>query len=95
MNVVPTPNLTTGYAPDVAEKMRQSHSGMAHFARTGPVGTSCADCIFLGDQFAGQPGNERRRRQDACGCLKYLELMGCHGGTVPGNTPSCRYYQPK
>ena len=66
MTIVPTPYLTVGYSPEIAEQIRQSHPGMAHFARTGPINTVCDGCIFHNDLFVGGPNKARRRRHPGC-----------------------------
>jgi hypothetical protein len=88
-----TPNLTAGFGHELAGQIRRSHAGMAHFADTGPAGTTCGACVFLDDKFVGKPRKERRLQQP--GCRKYFQLTGWHGGTVPTSTPSCRYFEAK
>jgi hypothetical protein len=92
MGILPTRNLTGGYAPTLAEQLRQSLAGMAHFAGSGPAGTVCGGCVFLADLSVGRPGRVRRRRHP--GCRKFFQMTGKHGDALPPHTPSCRYYEP-
>jgi hypothetical protein len=41
-----TPYLTTGYAPDVAAKIKKTHAGMAYFADTGPFAATWLNANF-------------------------------------------------
>ena len=42
------PHLTPGFAADLAENIKRTHSGQAFWAGTGPPDTSCGDCAFWG-----------------------------------------------
>jgi hypothetical protein len=88
-----TPNLTAVFSRELTGQIRGSHVGMAHFAGTGPAGTTCGGCVFLDDKLAGKPGREHRIQQP--GCRKYLRLTGRHGGAIPDNTPACKYFEGK
>ena len=90
MSIVPTLHLTAGHPKKLAEQIRSSFSGQAHFAASGPAKTTCGDCVFHNDYFASE---ERRRRRP--GCLKFYQLMKRHGDAVPATAKSCRYYEPK
>ena len=87
-----TPGLTRFEVDRLAEK---THTGMAHFAGTGPAGASCVDCIFF---------NKTRSRKAKVGlfsrplsagrCAKHTELMGGkEGPAFPGAAPACRYFE--
>ena len=86
--------------PTALELAEATPPGMAHYAGTGPAGTSCASCqFFLGrlravgiGQGTLQPGR----------CRKFMMIMRRHHGlrtvpvlNIPPETPSCRHYGPK
>ena len=56
-----------------------THVGMAHFAGTGPAGTSCTTCEY---RVKG-------------GCSKFVEMTKGTVRTYPKDTPSCKYYAAK
>lgn len=81
------------------ELAERTPPGMAHYAGTGPAGTTCAGCGF----FMGV----RRTHGIGVGvlqagrCREFMRLMR-GGGTravpvfkVPPDTASCRHYKPK
>lgn len=71
--------------PAIAQQLRRTVPGMAHFAATGPVGEVCNGCSYLTEFVRhGKRGNR---------CTKFSELMqGQVGANVPKNTPACRYF---
>jgi hypothetical protein len=92
-----TPYLTTGYAPDVAAKIKKTHAGMAYFADTGPFAATCAECEFYGAW---------KRKRNAAGeiigtawvngaCEKSRELTGKLGPAFPSNAAACKYLSRK
>jgi len=66
-------------------KRRMTHAGMAHWAGTGPRGTTCGDCFYLVSKPHGLGSTMR--------CDKYRQMMK-HWGTapIPRTTPSCKYF---
>jgi hypothetical protein len=89
-----TPYLTKGYSDVIEHQIRTSRPGMAHFANTGPFGTTCGECMYFGYHkarrtAAGDPIKSKHVRA----CAKYYELTGKHGAVLPANTPSCRHFQ--
>jgi len=77
------------------EEMRSKTAlGMAHWAGTGPVGTTCRECHFY--KFEGY----KSKRGGFSGgvlklgiCNKYLSMMRSAGSKVPFETPSCKYFE--
>jgi hypothetical protein len=89
-----TPNLTAGYSADLEEKIRQTWSGMAHWAGTGPIWATCGKCKYFGYHRYKQ---NRRGETVASGirpnaCRRFFELTNAHGPSFPKNTPSCRHF---
>jgi hypothetical protein len=88
-----TPHLTEGYEPTLAMQIKRSRPGMAHFAATGPFGTTCKECIYLGDwKQTRNASGEIVSTKRWGGCRKFRELTGKHGDAVPPGTESCRYF---
>jgi hypothetical protein len=89
--------LTQGYADETARQIAATRPGQAHFAFSGPPNASCAECRCYGyeylliNQSGNVVGNARRRGA----CEQYFKLLGQHGPSFPGNTPSCRHFMPK
>jgi hypothetical protein len=89
-----TPHLTSGYAPELAAQIRQSHPGMAYFAATGSFGATCGECDHLGyyaqrRNAAGEIVNTTRAK----GCAKFHALTGKHGPAVPASAAACKYFE--
>jgi len=85
--------------PDLklAEQMRNTPHGMAHWAGTGPEGRTCRECAFFehGKRYysatAGFKGGELMPAR----CGKYRAMMnGRQGGAIPNITPACRHFEP-
>lgn len=69
-------------------------SGMAYWAGTGPIGTTCRECAFY--QFNGY----KSKRGGISGgvlklgvCNKYTLMMQSNGSKIPFETPSCKYFE--
>jgi hypothetical protein len=91
------PSLTQGHSDILEYQIRSSRPGMAHFANTGPLGRTCAECQHFGyyqqrRDAAGNPTGATFRRN---GCEKFHELTGKHGPAVPPSAAACKYFQPK
>jgi len=56
-----------------------THVGMAHFATTGPANTFCTQCSYRAKG----------------GCSKFVEMTKGKLKLFPGQTPSCKYFDPK
>jgi hypothetical protein len=89
-----TPHLT-----DAKSEHVDSVPGMAHFAHTGPEGTTCSQCRFW-DRPKHIPGGKAAALL-AFQCLKARELAGLlhHKGrrlpAVPAATRACRYFETR
>lgn len=91
MGILSETRLTAGYAPELEASIALSVPGMAHFAATGPEGTTCHGCQFWGKsiKFKRDAGYLLPRR-----CVKFASLSGgarVKEGVPPG-TSSCRHY---
>jgi len=69
---------------------------MAHWAASGSLGRTCAECAYLGyqQQVQNATGVVVATKQ-RYGCEKFLTLTGRHGATVPKRTEACRYFAPR
>jgi hypothetical protein len=73
---------------------RASYPGMAHFARTGPVNTTCRECIFWDHgphDYRAKSGKYRGLIEPAR-CKKYQQITLQQGDKVPDDAPSCKYF---
>src|SRR5438045_21895 len=76
--------------PELERLRRQTHSGMAHWAGTGPSGATCRQCVYWADgtgYYAGIFGTLKPRR-----CARYQEMIGVGGGPIPHDAPACKYF---
>jgi hypothetical protein len=77
-------------------QIRTTQPGMAHFANTGPFGTTCGECVFLGYfKTRRTTGGDAVKTKHVRACAKYHALTGKHGAVLPPNTPSCRHFARK
>jgi hypothetical protein len=83
MTVLKDRGLTKGPVDDLA---RQSFAGMAHFAGTGPTGSSCSKCQNW--DFVNQKAGSAR-------CKKYQNITGKPGSTVPDSARGCKYFEAR
>ena len=72
-------------------EQRLTVPGMAHFAGTGPVGTSCGGCRFKGYRRLTKNGSTTQSQ----GCAKHLEMSKRHGAAIDGLTRSCKYFEAR
>jgi hypothetical protein len=89
-----TPNLTKGYSEILEHQIRTTRPGQAHFANTGPFGTTCGECAFLGyfKTTRGFRADGTVKTKHVRACAKFRELTGKHGAVLQVDTPSCRYF---
>jgi hypothetical protein len=91
-----TPNLTKGHSDVLEHQISTTRPGMAHFANSGPFGTTCGECAYLGYfKTRRTMGGDTVKTKHVRACAKYHALTGKHGAVVPANTPSCRYFERK
>jgi hypothetical protein len=97
IGVLITPHLTSGYDEILAHQIRTTQPGMAHFANSGPFGTTCGQCQHLAyyQQRRDAAGNLIGAKFRRDGCRKFFELTGKHGPLVPANAAACKYFERK
>jgi hypothetical protein len=89
-----TPYLTKGYSDVVEHQIATTRPGMAHFANTGPFGTTCGECAHLGYHKTRRcTSGDAVKTQHVRACAKYRELTGKHSAALPPNTSSCRHFE--
>lgn len=85
------PGFTRPQGEVAARQQAASVPGMAHFAHTGPDGTTCRMC-----QFWGNPNKTPRRSEGLLTnrrCRKFRTMnMGEWGAGIPPDTPTCRHF---
>jgi hypothetical protein len=88
-----TPFLTTAHAPELAQQIRQTRDGQAHWAGTGPFAATCGECEFLGYwRQRRSASGEVIKTQRVGGCAQTFKLTGKHGAVIPPATSACRYF---
>jgi hypothetical protein len=92
---LPVASIATLHLTDTKREHRDSVPGMAHFAWTGPAGTTCAQCGFW-----DRPKYLPAGKAVAYRCLKACELARRARrrgrlAAVPATTPTCRYFEPR
>jgi hypothetical protein len=79
----------TSTNPELEQLVRLTPRGMAHWASTGPINTTCGECAHLGAIGVGKKTKRNR-------CLKFFDMMReTVGGFVPDSTPACRHFEEK
>jgi len=94
--VTRTPHLTVGHDPELAAQIARTRAGMAHWAASGPLGRTCADCSYLTywQQIRNAAGNIVATKR-CRGCAKFFALTGRHGPVVSKHTEACRHFEPR
>jgi hypothetical protein len=90
------PHLTS-IEPELDRLVKQTLPGMAHWAGTGPAGTTCEQCRFFGYSAPLRNGlgeTVSAIKKDKC-CHRYFRLMKQHGKPLLPQTPSCRHFEPR
>ena len=85
--------LTQGHDPVLAAQIARTQPGMAHWALTGPLDRTCADCEHLGYQRPVRGAKIKMRGHG--GRAKFLALTGSHGPVVPKCAEACRHFMPR
>jgi hypothetical protein len=84
-----TPHLTDAFPEQLERQIDATARGMAFLSGTGPTGAVCADCLSF-DRSNGR----RRQGSFEARCLMFSRLsQGARGPSVPGRTPSCKYFE--
>lgn len=73
---------------------RASYPGMAHFAGTGPHGSTCRECIFWahGPHDYRAKGGKYRGLIEPATCKKYQQIVMQQGSKVPDDAAACKYF---
>jgi hypothetical protein len=87
----------TSIDPELDRLVKLTKPGMAHWAGTGPAGTTCEGCAHYGfrESIRGKHGDIVKTVLHAKSCGRYFEIMRRAGGAIGPKTPSCRHYQPR
>jgi hypothetical protein len=89
-------NLTV-VNPELDRLVKQTLPGMAHWAGTGPPGTTCEQCKHFG--YSAPLRNRRGKTVGAKNypksCHRFFELMQQHGPPLRPSTLSCRHFEPR
>jgi hypothetical protein len=81
--------------PEFERRVAMTLPGMAHWAETGPPGTTCGQCARYGyeapvrDRAGNTIGVTRKDKR----CELFWVLMRQHGAKLPLQTPSCRHFK--
>jgi hypothetical protein len=68
---------------------RQSFSGMAHFAGTGPRGATCKQCRLWDNDPVKSPDAPKAQ------CKKYQQITNHPGNEVPSIAAACKYFEAR
>jgi hypothetical protein len=92
-----TLNLTPGYEPELAEMMKQTEPGQAHWAGSGTSGRTCGECGHYGywKRVYNKSGDIVTTRHRQCACGKFYQLTAKHGDDVSPTARTCRYFEQR
>lgn len=77
-----------GFTKGATDKLaRQTFSGMAHFAGTGPHGKICKQCKLWDYDPIKSPDETKAR------CKKYKALTNKVGNMVPRDAQACKHFE--
>jgi hypothetical protein len=86
------PGLTKPQGEEMARMQEQTAPGMAHWSGSGPLGTTCRECVSW--------GWSKKFRRDSWGelsprlCSKFIRLSGGKkGDPVHHSKWSCKYFE--
>ena len=82
-------NLTV-IDPGLERAELQTAAGMAHWAGSGPEGSTCGKCRFYGYEFVKSNGDHSFKRS-ACG--KFYTMTRRHGGSLEDRQMGCKYFE--
>lgn len=73
---------------------RASYPGMAHFAGTGPRGSTCRECIFFdhGPHDYRSKNGKHRGLIEPAKCKKYQQITMQAGAKIPDDAAACKYF---
>lgn len=75
--------------PDLEQQVARTIPGMAHWAGTGPAGSTCGTCRYFTSVSRGLGSSTR--------CDKYSQMMNGRSGPkkLPPETAGCKYFEKK
>jgi hypothetical protein len=84
----------TEYTPEVAQRIRQTHVGMASWACTGPFGATCGECKHYGcwKQIRDASGDTVKTEFQRGRCEMFRQLTGKLGAVVPSDADACKHF---
>ena len=68
--------------------------GMAHWAGTGPDGTSCRQCLFFASNGYYSANSKHGDTLKPSPCKQYQKMMNRIGPPIRYETASCKYFEP-
>ena len=71
-------------------------AGMAHWAGSGPLDTTCRECRFwaaMGKWREEGPGGSGLPLPSRCRKYKALGMLKKYGPPIPHDTPSCKHFE--
>lgn len=85
--------LTKPHDELTQQRYKDSHAGMAHWAGTGPEGTTCRQCqhAYDFDRYSKSHKTMAGRLRNAR-CRRYQGMTGRKGNKFDPNTASCRFF---
>lgn len=86
------PKLTV-LDPELESKVARTPRGMAFWSGTGPVHTTCRECVsFTFEGYKSNRGNKGGMLKNGR-CRKYESLMQAEGPTFPFDIGSCKHFE--
>ena len=77
---------------DLENKRARTPPGMAHWAGTGPSGTTCRECLEYSDNGYYSANSKYGSTLKPGTCHRYEKMMNKEGPSIPYNTASCKYF---
>lgn len=86
------PKLTV-LDPELESKIARTPRGMAHWAGTGPVHTTCRECVsYTFNGYKANRGNKGGMLKDGK-CKKFESIGGTEGAAISFELSSCKYFE--
>lgn len=77
---------------DFNEMVRNTPSGMAHWAGTGPKGRTCRECLYFGGPPGSKPEYNTHGLLKKAKCLQYTTLSHRDGRPIPHDSAACKFF---
>lgn len=80
---------------EVDRKARQTHSGQAHWAGSGPSGASCRGCEHFAWKVTGGWHSLNGKHAGApkpAQCSQFRKMTGRAGDSIPHDAQACKYF---